>query len=200
MSKLVPLADAFRMVLRAESTERPKFADEINPLYFQFPASMGATESEMTTAKAVKEKLRLAILQQHVRLHGCIEGGSAADVNVIEIQQNGIYWFKGEVHYRDGRKCLNVHCYEDEIRALAKKTGKGGRPTKFDRAAVAAEIERLMDHHGEFSADDPDWNAQERLKEALREKFGEAAPSTFDDYIVEPLAKWRAKKAEHPKT
>ncbi|MET4034446.1 hypothetical protein ABIB94_008353 [Bradyrhizobium sp. JR7.2] len=74
---------------------------------------------------------------------------------------------------------------------------KGGRPLKLSRIAVAAEVTRLMDHHGEFSPDDPEWNAQARLREALIRKFGEAAPSTVDEYIKEPLAAWRK---SHPKT
>lgn len=74
---------------------------------------------------------------------------------------------------------------------------KGGRPPKFDHAAVAAEVVRLMDHHGEFSQDDPEWNAQARLTEAIIRRFGEAAESTIDDYIKEPLAAWRERR---PKT
>lgn len=82
----------------------------------------------------------------------------------------------------------------------AQPKGKGGRPPKFDRGAVAAEVQRLMDHHDEFSPDDPEWNAQARLVEAICEKFGEAAPSTVEDYIKEPLAKWRERKAGRPET
>ena len=78
--------------------------------------------------------------------------------------------------------------------------GKGGRPPSFNRNAVAAEVRRLMDHHGEFSADDPEWNAQARLIEAVRKKFGEASDSTLEPYIKEPLAAWRNEKAASPKT
>lgn len=78
--------------------------------------------------------------------------------------------------------------------------GKGGRPRKFDQDAVAAEVRRLMDHHGEFSTDDPDWNAQIRLVEAVRYRFGEASDSTLEEYIKQPLAHWRAQKHSSPKT
>lgn len=77
---------------------------------------------------------------------------------------------------------------------------KGGRPPSFDRDAVAAEVRRLMEHHGEFSADDPEWNAQARLIEAVRKKFGEASDSTWEPYIKAPLAAWRSEKAASPKT
>jgi hypothetical protein len=82
----------------------------------------------------------------------------------------------------------------------AQPKGKGGRPPKFDRAAVTAEVRRLMDHHGEFSADDPEWNAQARLIEALRLRFGEASDSTLEEYMKKPLATWRDEKAASPKT
>jgi hypothetical protein len=81
------------------------------------------------------------------------------------------------------------------VAQLARPKGKGGRPPKFDQAAVGAEVQRLMDHNSEFSTDDPDWNAQARLIEALREKFGEASDSTFEEYIKEPLADWRAQRS-----
>jgi hypothetical protein len=83
---------------------------------------------------------------------------------------------------------------------LAPRKGKGGRKPVMDQNAVAAEVERLMDYHGEFRADDPEWNAEARLKEAIRKKFGEAADSTIESYIKAPLAKWRQSKRPSPKT
>jgi hypothetical protein len=82
-------------------------------------------------------------------------------------------------------------------REVPPTKAKGGRPPKFDRAAVAEEVDRLMDHHGDFSQDDPEWNAQARLTEAIIRKFGEAAPSTVDEYIKDPLLAWRERR---PKT
>lgn len=87
----------------------------------------------------------------------------------------------------------------DRNHAANKPKGKGGRPPRFDRDVVAAEVQRLMNHHGEFSPDDPEWNAQARLVEALRQRFGEASDSTLEDYLREPLAAWRTEKAA-PKT
>lgn len=88
----------------------------------------------------------------------------------------------------------------DRTHPAAQLKGKGGRPRKFSSAAVADEVWLLMDHHGEFCADDPDWNAQARLVEAIRAKFGEASDSTLEDYIKEPLAAWRKAKAPSPET
>jgi hypothetical protein len=77
---------------------------------------------------------------------------------------------------------------------------KCGRPRKFDLIAVAAEVQQLMNHHGEFSADDPEWNAQACLVEALRDKFGGPSNSTLEKYVKQPLANWRAQKHSPRKT
>jgi hypothetical protein len=91
--------------------------------------------------------------------------------------------------------CID-HFEDNKPRATREPKGKGGRRPRFNQEAVSKEVMRLMDYHGEFS-DDDGWNAQARLNEAIREKFGEAAPSTVDEYIKEPLAHWRN---THPKT
>jgi transposase len=86
-------------------------------------------------------------------------------------------------------------------RKAATAKGKGGRPRKLDNAAVSAEVGRLMDHHDEFSSDDPDWNGLVRLYDALREKFGiELADSTLEQYVKEPIAQWRQGRRTSPKT
>jgi hypothetical protein len=82
---------------------------------------------------------------------------------------------------------------------MAPRKGKGGRKPVMDQNAVATEVERLMGYHGEFRADDPEWNAEARLKEAIRGKFGEAADSTIESYIKAPLANWRLSKRPSPK-
>ena len=44
---------------------------------------------------------------------------------------------------------------------------KGGRPTAVDWDVVKNEAIRLLNYHGEFGSDSPNWNAQARLEEAL---------------------------------
>jgi hypothetical protein len=85
--------------------------------------------------------------------------------------------------------------------APPKQAGRGGRPPLVDWTVAKAEIFRLMNYHGEFSADDPEWNAQVRLEEAIQKfcvsKFGvEPATSTLRGHLGEALRDWRARRSE----
>lgn len=78
---------------------------------------------------------------------------------------------------------------------------KGGRPPAFDWPKIEAEALRLVLHHGEFSADDPEWNAQARLEEALlnfcAEEFKrEPAIPTVRKRIQGWLKAWREKRQD----
>jgi hypothetical protein len=68
-----------------------------------------------------------------------------------------------------------------------------GRPPAYDWAAVRKTTFELMDHHDEFSVDDPEWNAQARLEEILSEKFGMAI-STLREQLPKFLTDWRKLK------
>jgi hypothetical protein len=77
-----------------------------------------------------------------------------------------------------------------------------GRPPKYDWDAIEHKAMELMCHHGEFSNDDPDWNAQACLERALLEfcshKFGsEPSLSTLRDpkHIPRWLFTWHTKRA-----
>jgi hypothetical protein len=90
------------------------------------------------------------------------------------------------------------------IRRLKAQAEKGprsrrGRLPKFDWTAVGAEMARLMNHHGDFSNDDPEWNCQARLEQALlqfcRTTFNkEPALSTLREKIPDWLSRWRQLK------
>jgi len=77
----------------------------------------------------------------------------------------------------------------------------GGRPPVVNWSMVDEEVFRLMNDNGEFSVDDPEWNAQARLEEAIADfcesKF-KTRPSetTIKDNIHEPLERWRQSRSE----
>jgi hypothetical protein len=76
----------------------------------------------------------------------------------------------------------------------AKPTGapRGRRPA-FDWNAIRNATFKLMDHHGEFSIDDPTWNAQARLEEALNDEFN-VGISTLRGRLPKLLDDWRKTK------
>jgi hypothetical protein len=67
---------------------------------------------------------------------------------------------------------------------------RAGRPAAYDWQAIGAETFKLMSYHGEFSTDDPAWNAQARLEEALNDKFG-VSISTLRERLPKLLQEWR---------
>jgi hypothetical protein len=83
-----------------------------------------------------------------------------------------------------------VEHFED--RGKPPRRSAGGRKPVYDKAVVEKFVFEQMIHHGEFSVDDPEWNAKARLREATRKEFGEASDSTIDSYLDPALEKWRA--------
>jgi hypothetical protein len=221
VAKLLLLADAFRAILRSKHPEREDLQqiDSYQWFYRRRRRIVGRNvihDQADEPAYAAYDLLKAGIKGQKIRLHGCLNGALAADINPIDAREGELYVFadgggwptqkqvprleiyesKGSRH--PSRTYTHVHCYTDDLQ-LPK--GKGGKPPRLDRAAVSAEVGRLMDHHGEISPDDPDWNALVRLYDALRQKFGlELADSTLESYVKEPLAKWRELNKAPPKT
>ena len=86
-------------------------------------------------------------------------------------------------------------------RWLADLSGKASDKRRGPRDAypwkkIEAKLIRLMDHHGDFSADDPEWNAQARLEEKLmvfceEECRRSPSPSQLRTRVRPWLAAWR---------
>ena len=70
---------------------------------------------------------------------------------------------------------------------------RGGRKPVYDWPKIRKAVFELMDHHGEFSPDDPKWNAQARLEEVLSDRF-EVAISTLRERLPKFLEDWRNAK------
>jgi hypothetical protein len=79
---------------------------------------------------------------------------------------------------------------------LPKSTGgksKGGRKP-YDRQAIEKRVGELMDHHGDFSTDDPDWNTDARLVEKLEDELG-ISRTTLYETIPPMVDAWRRSKS-----
>jgi hypothetical protein len=60
--------------------------------------------------------------------------------------------------------------FEIKLARLVGAVRRGKKPT-HDWAAAETEARRLIEYHGRFSPDDPDWNCQARLEEAIAKHF-----------------------------
>jgi hypothetical protein len=213
--KLLPLVDAFRAILRTTHPERADL-QQIDSLRW-FHARKGLIDDRGRVfgdqkdrpAYEAYEVLKADVKSQKIRLHGCLNGALPADINPIDASEGELGVFAGTLKiyqgkgtFRTARTYTSVHCYAVD---LPMPKGKGGRKPIVDWQVVFVELERLMDHHNEFSPDDPEWNAQARLVEALQkfcsDKFGiEPDKNTIEGRIKEPLAIWREQLARCPKT
>jgi hypothetical protein len=126
------------------------------------------------------------------------ETSTCADFAALRLKQGEVHALRSEFE----RVCeLATSDPAPTLAAVATgatpRKGVGGRPPAVDWAVVKAEFLRLMEHHSDFSADDPEWNAIERLYDSLHgfcsARFGrEVARTTLQDHVTPWLAEWRA--------
>jgi hypothetical protein len=111
----------------------------------------------------------------------------------------------------DGWKCAeavrycNVTIDRESLRAWlyqlsGKVPKKRGRPLKYPWAEMRAKAFLLMDYHGDFTSDDPHWDAQACLEKELmkfceRQVSREPSLSQLRSYIANWLKEWRSVKA-----
>jgi hypothetical protein len=97
---------------------------------------------------------------------------------------------------------VGVKIHRESLRRwLADLSGKGSEKRRGPRDAypwerIEAKLIQLMDYHGDFSADDPEWNAQARLEEKLmvfcqEECRRSPSPSQLRTRIGPWLTAWR---------
>jgi hypothetical protein len=101
--------------------------------------------------------------------------------------------FVGAVVHRD-----SLRRWLTELSTIPAPRKRGPKP-KFDWAMIEREAVRLMDYHGDFSADDPAWNAQARLETELLTfcglRFGrEPSLTQLRAYLPEWLRSWRQRR------
>jgi hypothetical protein len=208
--KHLPVVDAFRAILRTTYPERTDLQQIDSYRWFHDRRRVivgGDLIHDQADAPAYDalDQLKAGVKGQKIRLRGVLKNALPADIDPIDARDGHLDVFAETLKIYESKDTLrtariytSVHCYADDLPAAK---GKGGRRPVMDRTAVAVEVKRLMDHHDEFSDDDQEWNAQARLVDAIRDKFApEAADSTIEKYIKEPLAIWRELRSRRPKT
>jgi hypothetical protein len=74
----------------------------------------------------------------------------------------------------------------------APKKRVGRRPHDWD--TIEKRIFKLMDENGDFSLDDPDWNAQARLEDKITDEFG-IGVTQLRVRLPDILNRWKSTKA-----
>jgi len=95
---------------------------------------------------------------------------------------------------QDFKNWLRIVSGADDVRSKPL-----GRKRSYDRTAIRKLVFDLMDHHDEFSPDDPEWKSQADLERAISDELArseiEPAESTVRALIREPLEQWRVQKS-----
>jgi hypothetical protein len=89
--------------------------------------------------------------------------------------------------------------------STADAIGKDERPRKVGRKStvdpnlIRAEVFRLMDHHGDFTPEDTEWNCQARLEEAIADFITDRLSFPLSEtrirtMVRDGLASWKGKR------
>jgi hypothetical protein len=81
------------------------------------------------------------------------------------------------------------------VNAHASPKVKSGRKPKWDWIAIGKFIAEQMNHHDDFSADDPNWQGMADLERAVQEHFagndGGPPHGTLQPYLSAMVEAWR---------
>lgn len=77
---------------------------------------------------------------------------------------------------------------------------KGGR-TPYDWNSIEILVIHLMDHHDDFSHDDPEWNSQAKLEAKIQEHFFETIGKQVSESVIRTrikpmLERWRSTRSK----
>ena len=98
----------------------------------------------------------------------------------------------------DDEKLATVELPKDGTAARnnGPKKRNAGRKSRF-AASIRRAVFKLMDHHGDLSADDPVWTAQADVERAVRAELSDDGPpaiSTVRSHVSASIAEWRRLK------
>jgi hypothetical protein len=84
----------------------------------------------------------------------------------------------------------------------APRKSKAGRKPKWDWQAIERFVADRMDHHGEFSLDDPEWLGLADMEHEIQQQFPGAdgagpSHSTLQPRLTAMIERWREAKRSH---
>jgi hypothetical protein len=193
--KLLPLSEAFRVVLRNYYPQRPALADEIcNKAWFWYLDDKPTAEAKV--ADVAHSALLTAIREQRLRLRGYPFGkGEPVNIDPIEAALANVDVFECVLKVYDGgtRSYSRVHCYEEDVQSLVSRSPRRGRRPGADWDAVGILLREEIKNRGmpTIDNDDPDWRTQadgERWVAEVLDQRGESkVESTVREHVSQIL-------------
>jgi hypothetical protein len=207
---MVTPVEAFRMILRAKHPENPGLAEQItSELWFAFPEMQkkrlqekGHSLAGFEAAKNARDLLVKTFRDGDIAGRGILQRRAPViDIDLTDARTGALLIWDQALDCSltvPGRKYVNVVLKETDIRPLCG--ARRGRPQEYDWEAIKAKAFALMDYHGDFSPDDPEWNVQARLEERLadfcQEQYGRVPDSSLREKSPSWLDEWRKQKSQ----
>jgi hypothetical protein len=206
MPKWIEPAEALRVLLRARHPAYATIAGEITSYdWFWHWKSREVPADVHAAADATIKELCRHIKEGGVRLRGDLHSDQPpADIDPTDCGGGELDVFAGTLTIEDARIYRRVHCNAEDVThivepapadPLSSSAGKDKRGRKpHDWQAIEARVHALMDHHGNFSVDDPDWNCRARLEGKIIDEFN-IGRTQLAERLPAMLDRWRAGKS-----
>jgi hypothetical protein len=197
--KQLPLSEAFRVVLRNCYPRRPALADEIQShAWFTYAPKISGTQEPTAEAKVAvvaRSALLTAIREQRLQLRGSLSKNVPADIDPIEAARANVYIFECVLKVYDHNTPLriysNVHCYDEDVRALlSRPRSRRGRRPGADWDAVGILLREEIKKRGmpTIDNDDPDWRTQADVEGWVAEVLDQRGESKVESTVREHVS------------
>jgi hypothetical protein len=145
-------------------------------------------------SETIRARLNASVGRSEAVLNAARASGEVRTQEPIFLNDDGLV---GMRHRQIGVQRFNeddLLDWLDRHHPKSRKGHRGGRPPAYDWTAIKNAVIELMDENGDFSIDDPTWNAQARLEAVLNDKFG-VEKSALRVRLPNVLKDWRKLKA-----
>jgi hypothetical protein len=159
--KLLPLADAFRAIMRAAHPERNDL-QQIDSYRWFHDRQLWTTNDgvfgnwEDKPAYDALERLKDGVKSQKIRLRGCLKGAAPNDIDPIDASEGELDVFAGVLKIYEGnatsriaRTYTSVHCFADDLPKEKRRSGPGA-PELYDWVEIRLFTFKQLTDYGDF--------------------------------------------------
>jgi hypothetical protein len=207
--KPLPIADAFRAILRSAHPERTDLQQIDSYQWFRdrkviMVEGIPFHDQADEPAYAAHDLLKAGVKGQKIRLRGCLDGALPCDIDPMDAREGELDIFAGTLKLYAGKATLRtartyscVHCYADDLPLPKSKKSRAGRKAVYDWPEIRGFVSEQLTARGDF--EEPDqidgWKAAADLYRAIGEKFRDNCPelTTLKERVPAFVDEWRAK-------